>query len=167
MQEGHKALLLSCSCAGEAREVGRAWAQLASLLHANIAAASGDSQEIAAASGDSQEIAAASGDSQEIAAASGDSQESTISQLADILGTLHCRLRPEAVLEQVHSWASGGKTSRKLVLVGGGETTVTGTSTLSLAKHFSYFRIFMRSISGSVFVICCFGSVRSACLKYR
>ncbi len=127
--------------------MGRAWAQLASLLHGyiaaasghsqeiaaasgdsqEIAAASGDSKEIAAASGDAQEIAAASGDSQEIAAASGDSQETTISQLADILGTLHCRLRPEAVLEQVHSWASGGKTSRKLVLVGGGETTVTGT----------------------------------------
>jgi hypothetical protein len=115
LQEGYESLLLSCSCAGEAREVGRAWAQLASLLHANIAAASGHSQEIAAASGDSQ--------------------ESTISQLADILGTLHCRLRPEAVLEQLQSWASGGKTSRKLVLVGGGETTVTGTSTFSLAKH--------------------------------
>jgi hypothetical protein len=103
--------------------VGRAWAQFASLLHGYIAAASGDSQEIAAASGDSQEIAAASGHW----------QETTISQLADILRMLHS-LRPEAVLEQVQSWASERKTRRKLVLVGGGETTVTGTATFSLAK---------------------------------
>ena len=103
----------SCS-AGEARVVGEAWAELALLLLTT------NSSEEAVAAGEGP----------------------VLTRLTALLAVLCSSLEADAVLGQTRSWLVSGQPASCFVLVGGGETTVTGTRCFQGGSLFSYCTFF-------------------------